>query len=834
MSNNNTSLPQWEKHTKGFGSKFLQKFGFQGRLGANEDGIEKAIEVTVRPVNTGIGFGGVDSKKVDQPEEKLKKKSKKVSIIDDLMESEGWKNTKDSTQGRNKKESQKRPRDSDDLFNEYQNILKGNLSEVSSTPIIDMRQKRTKIVNDISELTDNDDMEEDDTNGEEENITKSQNHLIGQELLHNIKVIKTFEEQKLYQFMNEYKREKMFLDQFSKNEQNILQSQKKELEYQIQLKEFQSILIKFEESLKNFYELIIGVLDSDIGQVTIQINQFLSSLKESFSKLIVKSNLKFLESFQFSRLIITIYAKLIDISLKFLHQLLKNKSNYYQFFSFIINKVISNQLKHIFLSFELLKPKNISILNDSDDNDETTDFLIIEDISFELFENYKKVILDKMLLPYFTHQYLKNIWDIVEEPIICIDLIQNILACYSKEFILSEEPNDLSDLSSYINYLHLDSIVENSLIPQFSQVISSYSSKSQILRKPIHSWLLPWLPLLKTTVSSLYPEIRRKYSMLVLNSQWDITLEGHEIIGLLIPWVNIFDKTSMHSLVIKFILPKLVSFIRSSLIITPLQQDFSVYKEILLWYESKLLSFIQWQCLLIGEILPIWVKSFFRYLDNISQLHKDQNKSIRHELKAWFQTWRSMIPTQSICYDNNPSTIDKSTIDLNEISVLYIFDWVLEKYQEKIIFEKSLDENKLDLSVKYKDLLDTLKNNNYYSLMQQFVEYKTLKEKYSQNSNTSKYLGVSHLSQGTTAFSIKELLESLAEKNHILFQLYPNQKKYQTMFEDGVKTIWQLGPCLCYIENNVLFSNYSNDKTLLKWSPITLEDLLDLAVKNTV
>ena len=43
----------WQKHTKGFGLKLLQKFGFKERLGANEDGISKAIEVKVRP--TGLG-----------------------------------------------------------------------------------------------------------------------------------------------------------------------------------------------------------------------------------------------------------------------------------------------------------------------------------------------------------------------------------------------------------------------------------------------------------------------------------------------------------------------------------------------------------------------------------------------------------------------------------------------------------------------------------------------------------------------------------------------------------------------------------------------------------
>ena len=50
-------LGEWEKHTKGIGLKLLNKFGFKGRLGANEDGVSSSIEVKVRPNAMGLGFG---------------------------------------------------------------------------------------------------------------------------------------------------------------------------------------------------------------------------------------------------------------------------------------------------------------------------------------------------------------------------------------------------------------------------------------------------------------------------------------------------------------------------------------------------------------------------------------------------------------------------------------------------------------------------------------------------------------------------------------------------------------------------------------------------------
>ena len=46
---------RWEHGTKGFGSKILAKFGFEGRLGKNSSGISKPIEVVRRKDGAGLG-----------------------------------------------------------------------------------------------------------------------------------------------------------------------------------------------------------------------------------------------------------------------------------------------------------------------------------------------------------------------------------------------------------------------------------------------------------------------------------------------------------------------------------------------------------------------------------------------------------------------------------------------------------------------------------------------------------------------------------------------------------------------------------------------------------
>jgi tuftelin-interacting protein 11 len=62
QSGNNMGKPDkevgaWQKHTKGIGLKYLQKFGFKGRLGKDEDGISAPIEAVVHGASAGLGFG---------------------------------------------------------------------------------------------------------------------------------------------------------------------------------------------------------------------------------------------------------------------------------------------------------------------------------------------------------------------------------------------------------------------------------------------------------------------------------------------------------------------------------------------------------------------------------------------------------------------------------------------------------------------------------------------------------------------------------------------------------------------------------------------------------
>jgi hypothetical protein len=50
-------LGLFERHTKGFASRYLQRFGFQGRLGRHEQGISEPVLAHARPDRMGLAFG---------------------------------------------------------------------------------------------------------------------------------------------------------------------------------------------------------------------------------------------------------------------------------------------------------------------------------------------------------------------------------------------------------------------------------------------------------------------------------------------------------------------------------------------------------------------------------------------------------------------------------------------------------------------------------------------------------------------------------------------------------------------------------------------------------
>ena len=168
-------LGEWEKHTKGIGLKLLNKFGFKGRLGANEDGVSSSIEVKVRPNAMGLGFGDFkeasamksnkvleaewrkDPSIIPTEEEEVVQDDNKP-FIEALASSQSWKIGSHSTI-----------------------INKESLQEEtpSSIEILDMRGPTTKVLTNLTQ----------DSLKNYDDSAYSQNFGVGKELLYNVSMM---------------------------------------------------------------------------------------------------------------------------------------------------------------------------------------------------------------------------------------------------------------------------------------------------------------------------------------------------------------------------------------------------------------------------------------------------------------------------------------------------------------------------------------------------------------------------------------------------------------------------------------------------------------------
>ena len=160
------NLGKWEKHTKGFGLKMLQKLGFKGRLGAKEKGVSKTVEVVVRPGGLGLGFGGFKEAAqlkgnkvfeaqlrgedvVDERDLAANNKQKPKfgnSITDRLLKEQAWKKksaTKGGADGNNKKGGVKKKKQG---YKRAEDIVQSTLSSSSSSTLIDMRGPDAKVL----------------------------------------------------------------------------------------------------------------------------------------------------------------------------------------------------------------------------------------------------------------------------------------------------------------------------------------------------------------------------------------------------------------------------------------------------------------------------------------------------------------------------------------------------------------------------------------------------------------------------------------------------------------------------------------------------------------
>eukprot|EP01037_Dinobryon_pediforme_P019447 gene19447-19868_t len=148
------------------------------------------------------------------------------------------------------------------------------------------------------------------------------------------------------------------------------------------------------------------------------------------------------------------------------------------------------------------------------------------------------------------------------------------------------------------------------------RLVSAVADWQPLRDRPAHLWLLPWLPVLTSKLSAVYPELRRKMGVALTHWQpASLALEGFE------------------SLILRHVVPKLVTTLRDGLQISPSGQDITPFQCVMLWQHS--LPPLHLSCLFAGEFFPKWIQTLSAWLHSPAADFS--------EIGEWYSGWKSMF-----------------------------------------------------------------------------------------------------------------------------------------------------------------------------------------------
>ena len=182
-------------------------------------------------------------------------------------------------------------------------------------------------------------------------------------------------------------------------------------------------------------------------------------------------------------------------------------------------------------------------------------------------------------------------------------------------------------------------LIDNLIVQKLSIAIKSWNPRKWGKKNSIgdlpHSWLFPWLPHLSDRdldprgAEGLMVEVKRKLRFAL--STWELT---NGVLPDLKNWEDILHE-DFDSILIRYLLPRLASVMRSDFEINPADQDVTPIECVLAWNEffnPHVMS-----QLFIAEFFPKWLNVLHLWLTS------GANYS---EVAEWFEWWKSQIPSE--------------------------------------------------------------------------------------------------------------------------------------------------------------------------------------------
>ncbi|KAL3648963.1 hypothetical protein CASFOL_005366 [Castilleja foliolosa] len=313
----------------------------------------------------------------------------------------------------------------------------------------------------------------------------------------------------------------------------------------------------------------------------------------------------------------------------------------------------------------------------------------------------------------------------------------------------------------------LQAILDTVIMPKISAAVDSWDPRRETI--PIHSWVHPWLPLLGQKLEICYHTIRHKLSS-VLHAWHPSDMSAFYILS---PWKAVFDPANWEQLMVRYIIPKLLT-VMHELPINPANQNLDQFYWVRTWVTAipthhmlQLMDifFTKWQ-----EVLYHWLCS----------------KPNFEEVTKWYLGWKEQLPPEL-------------------------------QANEHIRFRLNIGLDMMNQAVEGMEVAPPgLRENISYLRVREQRQFETQK-KATEDAHRRASPGLDTGAQ-TEGISLKEVIEIHAQQNGLLFKPKPGRT------QDGHQ-IYGFGNISIIVDslNQKVFAQ--NEE---RWLLVSLEQLLDL------
>jgi tuftelin-interacting protein 11 len=272
----------------------------------------------------------------------------------------------------------------------------------------------------------------------------------------------------------------------------------------------------------------------------------------------------------------------------------------------------------------------------------------------------------------------------------------------------------------------LNTILEHVILPKLTMAVDCWDPRQETVA--IHEWLHPWLPYLGQRLEPLYHPIRYKLGDAL--RAWHPSDRSAYL--LLSPWQPVFDPASWEQLLVRSIIPKLIGALQE-LVINPQSQQLQPFHWVMEW--AAAIPIHHMAAMLEAVFFPKWHQVLYHWLCSSPDLV---------EVTEWYLGWKSQL------------TDDLRANERIRAQLQIALDMMDKALQGMAVVPPGAREN-----VSY---LRTNERRRFESQQQAGLYGQRNASVYGNNGSM-----LSENGMGAPEMSLKEIVESEAEKNDVTF-----------------------------------------------------------------